>query len=69
MEDEVIDHLVSHGIISDNVGRSVKGLKAFRNVLVHRYGAINDTMAFRLLLRELPDFGIFDSAVRDYLSR
>lgn len=37
-EESIVDLLVEKGVITQELGRKVKGMKGFRNILVHRYG-------------------------------
>jgi len=68
-DEDILDHLVSHHVISAGVAEKVRGMKAFRNIMVHRYGAINDRTAYRLLVDHLGDFEAFQAEMELFLRR
>ncbi len=41
-----IDNLMREGILSVEQGERIKEIRGFRNILVHRYGKINDELAY-----------------------
>ena len=47
--DDIIIALKNNNILSSNMAEKVKGLKGFRNFLVHRYGKINDELLLKIL--------------------
>lgn len=65
-EESIIDKLVEADILSVELGEKVKRMRAFRNVLVHRYGEIDDEKVYRQFER-LDDFREFRSEVMGYL--
>jgi uncharacterized protein YutE (UPF0331/DUF86 family) len=58
-DETIIDNLIRDSIISDVVGETLKSMKGFRNILVHRYGRINDEMAYHIIKEHLQDFYSF----------
>ncbi len=69
-EDEnILAHLESQGIISGELAGTIKGMKAFRNIVVHRYGAVDDRIAYRLLKEHIGDFDTFRDAIEEYLAK
>lgn len=66
--DDIITALVDKTIISDNLGKKIKELKGFRNFLVHRYGQINDEIAFNNIKKGLSDFNLFKNEIFKYLN-
>ena len=42
-------------------------MKGFRNILVHRYGHVDDEIVYRILLTGLSDFYDFEKQVDRYL--
>jgi len=42
-------------------------MKGFRNILVHRYGKIDDKLAFRILKENLGDFYEFMKEIEEFL--
>ncbi|MDY6773744.1 MAG: DUF86 domain-containing protein [Candidatus Nanohaloarchaea archaeon] len=65
-EDDVIDRLVDAEVFSSGFGETLKDMKGFRNVLVHRYGEIDDRKVYGHL-DSLDDFRRFRYAVAEYL--
>ncbi|HOB07791.1 MAG TPA: DUF86 domain-containing protein, partial [Methanoculleus sp.] len=39
----------------------------FRNIVVHRYGAIDDSLAFSILTERIGDFALFRQEVERFL--
>jgi uncharacterized protein YutE (UPF0331/DUF86 family) len=66
-DEDVLDHLEAHHVISAGIAQKVRGMKAFRNIMVHRYGAINDRIAYRLLVDHLGDFEAFQAEIEQFL--
>lgn len=56
---EILDNLEKHGVISSGMQVNLKRMKGFRNIVVHRYGAIDDALAFSILQKQLGDFSLF----------
>ena len=46
-----------------------KEMKRFRNLLVHRYGDVNDKLVFYNATNHIDDFYIFITEVKDILSK
>ena len=55
-EDDIINNLVKNKVLSQTIGNKIKELKGFRNILVHRYGKIDDKLSFELINENLGDF-------------
>ncbi len=49
------------------VVEKVKGMKGFRNILVHKYGLIDDKKVYSFLEENMEDFAEFLQSVRDFL--
>ena len=64
---EILNNLVHHGVISSDMHEILRRMKGFRNVLVHRYGAIDDALAFSILQRHMDDFAVFRKDIEQYL--
>ncbi len=58
-EDDLFEKLEQAGIISSPRNEALKKMKAFRNILVHEYGHINDMIVYEVLQNNLNDFEIF----------
>ena len=55
-EDDIFDHLENHQVFDSHVVSIIREMKKFRNVLVHRYGEIDDALAFKTLKEDSKDF-------------
>jgi len=42
-------------------------MKGFRNIIVHRYGRIDDLLAYKILTENLQDFGEFMESIDQFL--
>jgi uncharacterized protein YutE (UPF0331/DUF86 family) len=62
-EEDIIENLVRSEILSAELGETLNRMRGFRNILVHRYGRINDEMAFQHKKEGLKDFDRFAEAI------
>ncbi|MBR1368242.1 hypothetical protein RJ53_01525 [Methanocalculus chunghsingensis] len=67
-DEDTIIHLVKHGIIRSEMHEKLRTMKGFRNLVVHRYGRMNDEIAFSILQENLRDFGLFKQVIEEYLN-
>lgn len=58
-EDDLFDRLEEAGIISPLMKETLGKMKAFRNILVHEYGRIDDQLVYEILQNRLDDFEAF----------
>jgi len=58
-EEDIIDNLEKKKLITKNLSGKIKEMKGFRNILVHRYGKIDDEIAFESMKKGLKDFSFF----------
>ena len=65
-EEEIFDKLSKNKIISKKLGNKLNDMKGFRNILVHKYGLIDDERAFENL-GELSDFEDFKDEILRFL--
>ena len=49
------------------MAEKITGLKGFRNFLVHRYGLINDEVAFKDIKQGLSDFELFKEEILNFI--
>jgi len=61
-DDSVVKALYEKKIISKEIMDLISELKGFRNILVHKYGAVDDELVFENLTENLSDF----EKLRDY---
>lgn len=67
-EDDLIDILEKKNILTKPLCTVLRDMKGFRNILVHKYGEINDQQSYQFLTEELDDFARFEKEVKKYLS-
>jgi uncharacterized protein YutE (UPF0331/DUF86 family) len=67
-EKSIIDNLIKNGILSEEIRVKLKAMKGFRNILAHRYGEIDDKLAFSILKERLGDFYVFLERIEAFLS-
>jgi len=58
-EEDILETLESATVFPAATMARIKSLRAFRNILVHRYGRVNDHLVFRVLTDQLADFDTF----------
>lgn len=68
-EENIIDLLERHGVITSTLSEKLKDMKGFRNLLIHKYGQVNDTLAYEFLTRNLTDFTEFERQIKKYLQK
>ena len=68
-EEDIIAILGKRKILTDKLVLKVRGIKGLRNILVHKYGEIDDRRAYASLKEELGDFNLFEKEVKQYLKR
>jgi len=68
-EDDVIKNLVKNKIISKEIEETIIEMKGFRNILVQRYGEINDRQAFENISKNLGDFDKFKEEILRFLEK
>ena len=61
--DDIINALEEKKVISDEIINVVRDLKGFRRFLIHRYGPIDDEIAFRDIKEGLSDFEAFKEEI------
>lgn len=63
-EDDIINNLVKKEVLTQSMGNKIKELKGFRNIIVHRYGKIDDKLSFELINENLGDFDKIIEAIK-----
>ena len=59
--------LEEEDIIDAETADKLKDMKGFRNALAHRYGKINDEIAYENIQSGLQDFPVFIEQIKKYL--
>lgn len=66
-DDDILGILVRKGIFDEEMKKKLKGMKGFRNIIVHRYAGIDDRIAFEFFSEKLVDFEEFITKVTDFI--
>jgi uncharacterized protein YutE (UPF0331/DUF86 family) len=66
-EEDIIEKLCTKGIIDPDFSETIKKMKSFRNILVHRYGKIDDQTGFYILKNHLGDLYDFCDQIELYI--
>lgn len=67
-EEGIIRNLVNKKILSKEVAEKIISMKGFRNILVHRYGEINDELAFENIKENVEDFERFKKEILRFMN-
>lgn len=67
-EDAIFEKLYGKKIISEGMRNILKNMKGFRNILVHKYGDVNDELAFENLSK-LEDFVKFKEEILAFINK
>ena len=68
-EDSIINSLKKSKVLSDKIASVLHEMIGFRNILVHKYGDIDDRIAYESIKNGLKDFDIFILEVEGFLKR
>ncbi len=66
-DEGIIKNIETNKILSKKLIEKIEEMKGFRNILVHRYGKIEDEIAFETLQNNLADFQLFKKEVLKFL--
>jgi len=68
-EEDIIKHLEDKKVINKNISQIIGEMKGFRNILVHKYGEIDDEIAFEEIRKGIADFETIVKEFEDVLKR
>lgn len=68
-ETSVIDNIEKNKILEKKIVEKIRKMKSFRNILVNKYGKINDELVFELLKEDLEDFFIICDSIVEFLRK
>jgi uncharacterized protein YutE (UPF0331/DUF86 family) len=68
-ENDLFEKLERAGILSPELRDIVQGMKGFRNILVHEYGAVDDEIVYQAATTEFADFTAIREAILQALSK
>jgi uncharacterized protein YutE (UPF0331/DUF86 family) len=60
---DIYEQLHKNKILTSEIVEIIKNMKGFRNILVHRYGTIDDELAFDIIKQKLQDFKILEKEI------
>ena len=66
-DDDIHGILVRNEIIDNDMMAKLKGMKGFRNIIVHRYAGIDDRLSYEFLSERLVDFEEFIEKITDFI--
>ncbi len=55
-DEDMLNELGEAGVIDEDIIKKIKEMKGFRNILVHRYGPLDDEIAYADIKEGLEDF-------------
>lgn len=68
-EDDIFKNIEKKGIFSKKVIEKLIEIKKFRNILVHKYGEINDEKAYEDINEGLSDFEMIINEIDGFLKK
>ncbi|MFN3420612.1 MAG: type VII toxin-antitoxin system HepT family RNase toxin [Armatimonadota bacterium] len=68
-EDDIFEKLVSAGVISREMVKTLRRMKGFRNILVHEYGRVDDRIVFDIIVNRMDDFEVFKREILEALRK
>ncbi|MCZ7382287.1 MAG: DUF86 domain-containing protein [Candidatus Methanoperedens sp.] len=68
-DDDILEILVRKGIFDDEMRAKLKGMKGFRNIIVHRYAGIDDRLSYEFFSEKLVDFEEFVGKIVEFMNR
>ncbi|MGB7545858.1 MAG: DUF86 domain-containing protein [Methanothrix sp.] len=66
-EENFIEILGGNGILTRSMVDKIRRMKGFRNIIVHRYGRIDDLLAYKILTDNMDDFSEFIESIEKLL--
>jgi len=66
-EEEIFKKLKQRGIISKELEKILLGMKGLRNILVHKYGDVDNEIVYEILTEKLNDFEKFKIEILKFL--
>ena len=68
-EESFVESLANNGILTQNMAVKTRRMKGFRNIIVHRYGRIDDLLAYKILTEHMADIYEFIESIERFLDR
>ncbi|MFX0068891.1 MAG: DUF86 domain-containing protein [Promethearchaeota archaeon] len=67
-DEDIVENLARRRIIDERMKEKLKLMKGFRNIVVHKYGKIDDKLAFDILKSSMGDFQEFIEYINNFLA-
>lgn len=68
-DEDIVENLVKNEVLDEEMREKLKSMKGFRNIVVHRYGEIDDKLAFKILREHMQDFYEFVEKIEMFLNQ
>lgn len=68
-EESLINLLAKKKLLTASLAQKIKRMKGFRNILIHKYGEVDDAQAYESLSGHLGDFADFEQEIKRYLQK
>lgn len=66
-EEGIFEILKKKKVLAKEIAETLREMKGFRNILVHRYGTVDDELVFEAIRSKVADFEAFKEAVLKFL--
>jgi len=66
---DVLEQLQKQEILNSEMVEKIKGMRGFRNILVHRYGRLDEELAYDIIKSKLSDFEILEKEIMSIIRR
>lgn len=66
-EETIFDILTQKKVINSSLSSTLKKMKGFRNLLIHRYERIKDELVYHYIYEQLDDFYEFEKTIKSYI--
>jgi uncharacterized protein YutE (UPF0331/DUF86 family) len=66
-ENDLFNKMLKENILTAEMVSILKGMRGFRNILVHEYAAVDDELVFEAIRERLDDFKKFKKEVLNFL--
>mgnify|MGYP001615723765 CR=1 FL=1 len=68
-EDQILDNLENKKIFNKKIISLIREMKKFRNILIHKYGDVDDEQAFENIKEGLKDFELVINEIENFLKK
>ncbi len=66
---DVLEQLQKQEILNSKMVEKIKGMRGFRNILVHRYGRLDEELAYDIIKSKLSDFETLEKEIMGIIRR